>query len=53
LLRFLERAGAPTSLAALGVTRAGLNALLAERPHLPRELLEPAWSGDSPRAVLP
>lgn len=45
VLRFLERSGAPTSLAALGVTRAGLDALVAERPNLPRELLEPAWGG--------
>jgi maleylacetate reductase len=46
LLHFLQRSAAPTSLAALGVTRAGLDALCVEKPNLPRELLESAWAGD-------
>lgn len=48
LQRFLREAGAPVSLAELGVTRAGLDALLAERPHLPREWLERAYAGVEP-----
>lgn len=53
LLGFLEGAGAPTSLAHLGVTRAGLEALFDDRPHLPRELLELLWRGPGPRAPRP
>ncbi|HTV17169.1 MAG TPA: iron-containing alcohol dehydrogenase [Polyangiaceae bacterium] len=49
LQAFLRSAGAPVSLAELGVTRAGLDQLLAERPHLPREWLERAFAGDEPR----
>lgn len=48
LQQFLKEAGAPASLAALGVTRAGLDQLLAERPHLPREWLERAFAGVEP-----
>jgi maleylacetate reductase len=48
LHRFLSASGAPTSLAALGVSHAGLDALLAERPELPRELLEAAFTGSEP-----
>jgi maleylacetate reductase len=43
LRRFLAASGAPTSLEALGATRAGLTALLSERPQLPRELIEAAF----------
>ena len=39
------RAGIPTSLAALGVSRDGLERLLGERPHWPRLLLEQAFEG--------
>jgi maleylacetate reductase len=45
LRRFLAASGAPTSLEALGATRPGLAALLSERPQLPRELIEAAFSG--------
>lgn len=45
LRQLLIGAGAPTSLAALGATRAGLDRLLVDRPHLPREVLEPAFAG--------
>jgi maleylacetate reductase len=51
LFRLLRGSGAPTSLEALGVSRAGLTALLAERPHLPAEILEAAFEGREPRAV--
>ncbi len=53
LLGILERAGTATSLAALGVTRVGLEALFQERPHWPRELLELAWEGPQPRSGAP
>lgn len=45
----LRSAGVRTSLAELGVTRAGLDQLLAERPHLPRDWLERAFVGAPPR----
>jgi maleylacetate reductase len=45
---FLSTSGAPTSLASLGVTRAGLGALFAERPALPQELIEAAFAGSEP-----
>lgn len=48
LQHILRAAGAATSLAELGVTREGLEQLLAERPHLPREALERALSGAEP-----
>jgi maleylacetate reductase len=48
LFRLLRDAGAPTSLEALGIRRAGLTALLAERPHLPAEILERAFEGREP-----
>jgi maleylacetate reductase len=48
LQRFLAASGGATSLAALGVSRAGLDALLAERPELPRALLEAAFAGSEP-----
>jgi maleylacetate reductase len=47
LQRFLAVSGAPTSLEALGVSRPGLDALLAERPALPRQLLEAAFAGSA------
>lgn len=49
LLRLASAAGAPTSLAALGVSRAALERLLAERPHLPRAVLEQAFAGSETR----
>jgi maleylacetate reductase len=48
LLSLLRASGAPTSLAELGIGREGLAALLAERPHLPREILEAAFEGREP-----
>jgi maleylacetate reductase len=48
LFLLLRASGAPTSLAALGARREGLAALLAERPHLPTELLEAAFEGRQP-----
>jgi maleylacetate reductase len=48
LQQFLRAAGAPVSLAELGVSRAGLEQLLAERPHLPRDWLERAFAGAEP-----
>jgi maleylacetate reductase len=45
LQRFLAASGAPTSLEALGVSRTGLDALLAERPELPSQLVEAAFAG--------
>ena len=45
LLRLSTTAGIPTSLAALGVSRDGLERLLGERPHWPRPLLERAFEG--------
>ncbi|HWO13416.1 MAG TPA: iron-containing alcohol dehydrogenase [Polyangiaceae bacterium] len=45
LLQLSQAAGAPISLAALGVPRDGLERLLAERPQLPRRLLERAFAG--------
>jgi maleylacetate reductase len=48
LQQFSKAAGAPVSLAELGVSRAGLEQLLAERPHLPRDWLEQAFEGTAP-----
>jgi maleylacetate reductase len=48
LQQFLKAAGAPASLADLGVTRAALDQLLTERPHLPRDWLERAFAGAEP-----
>lgn len=45
LLELSRTAGIPTSLAALGVSRDGLERLLDERPHWPRPLLEQAFAG--------
>jgi maleylacetate reductase len=45
LRRLLAASGALTSLEALGATQSGLAALLSERPQLPRELIEAAFSG--------
>lgn len=45
LLGLSATAGIPTSLAALGVSRDGLEGLLGERPHWPRRLLEQAFEG--------
>jgi maleylacetate reductase len=45
LLQLSAAAGIPTSLAALGVSRDGLERLLGERPHWPRPLLEQAFEG--------
>jgi maleylacetate reductase len=48
LFRLLAASGAPTSLAALGADRTGIERLLAERPELPRDTLEQAWAGLEP-----
>lgn len=48
LQEFLRAAGGAVSLAALGVSRRGLDELLAERPHLPRDWLERAFTGAAP-----
>jgi maleylacetate reductase len=48
LRRFLLASSAPTSLAGLGVARAAFDELLAQRPELPRELLEAAYAGSEP-----
>jgi len=45
LIGLSKAAGIPTSLAALGVSRDGLERLLGERPHWPRALLEQALEG--------
>jgi maleylacetate reductase len=45
LLALSKTASIPTSLAALGVSRDGLERLLGERPHWPRLLLEQALVG--------
>lgn len=45
LSALLDRVGAPTSLASLGVTREALEQLLAERPDLPRSSLLGAHAG--------
>lgn len=45
LAELLERAGAPGSLAALGLTRRALSSFLDERPDLPRAPLEAAFEG--------
>jgi len=48
LRQFLKAAGSPASLAELGVSRSGLDQLLGERPHWPREWLERAFAGAEP-----
>jgi maleylacetate reductase len=48
LFRLLAASGAPTSLAALGADRAGIERLIAERPELPADTLERAWAGLEP-----
>ncbi|HEX2660765.1 MAG TPA: iron-containing alcohol dehydrogenase, partial [Polyangia bacterium] len=48
LFEFLQRAGAPTSLRALGVSLEGLNDLLGESPELPKDLLRAAFHGRRP-----
>jgi hypothetical protein len=48
LFQLLRASGAPSSLAALGVDREGLTALLAERPNLPADVLQAAFEGRQP-----
>jgi len=50
LFTLLRASGAPTSLAALGATRAGLEGLLDERPALPRAMAQAAFVGAEPAA---
>jgi hypothetical protein len=46
LAELLARAGAPASLAALGLSRDALSSFLDERPDLPRAPLEAAFGGE-------
>lgn len=48
LFRSLAACGAPTSLFQLGVERAGVERLLADRPELPANVIEAAWAGLEP-----
>jgi len=48
LFDLLVRAGVPTSLLAMNVTRAALEALLAEAPELPRDVALAAFHGRRP-----
>lgn len=51
VFHFLKASGAPTALATLGVERPAFDQLLAERPNLPREILEPAYAGTEPASL--
>ena len=48
LFTLLRASGAPTSLAALGATREGLEQMLDERPELPRVMARAAFAGAEP-----